>query len=110
MELLELARGLNSQASGCRCSGSIYKLALRRHRLGERSRPGRPSPEHRVYPYLLRCLAISRVNQVWAADITYIPMGRGFLYLVAIIDWYPPEEGLCAGLAGLQHPGRRFLR
>ncbi len=47
-----------------------------------------PAPEHPVYPYLLRNLAISRVNLVWAADITYIPMSRGFLYLVAILDWY----------------------
>ena len=47
-----------------------------------------PAPEHPVYPYLLRNLAICRANQVWAADITYIPMARGFAYLVAIIDWY----------------------
>ena len=44
--------------------------------------------KHRVYPYLLRGLEIVRPNQVWAADITYIPMRRGFLYLVAILDWY----------------------
>jgi putative transposase len=48
----------------------------------------KPAPEHAVYPYLLRNLTIARVNQVWAADITYIPLARGFLYLVAIIDWY----------------------
>jgi putative transposase len=47
-----------------------------------------PHPEHVVYPYLLRGLAISRVNQVWATDITYIPMKAGFVYLVAIMDWY----------------------
>lgn len=47
-----------------------------------------PHPEHPVYPYLLRGLEISRPNQVWAADITYIPMKTGFLYLVAIMDWY----------------------
>ena len=46
-----------------------------------------PHPEHRVYPYLLRGLAIERANQVWCADITYIPVRRGFLYLVAIMDW-----------------------
>ena len=44
-------------------------------------------PEHRVYPYLLKGLAIERPNQVWSADITYIPVQRGFLYLVAIMDW-----------------------
>jgi putative transposase len=46
------------------------------------------SPEHAKYPYLLRNLKASRVNQAWAADITYIPMAYGFVYLVAIIDWY----------------------
>ena len=44
-------------------------------------------PEHQVYPYLLRGLAIERADQVWAMDITYIPMARGFVYLAAIIDW-----------------------
>ena len=44
-------------------------------------------PAHRVYPYLLRQLAITRSNQVWAADITYIPMTRGFVYLFAVLDW-----------------------
>ena len=48
----------------------------------------KPAPEHAVYPYLLRNLTVSRINQVWAADITYIPMARGFVYLVAVIDWY----------------------
>ena len=47
----------------------------------------KPHPEHKVYPYLLRNLDISRANQVWAADITYIPMARGFCYLMAIMDW-----------------------
>ena len=51
-------------------------------------RTGRSAPEHRVYPYLLRNAQITRTNQVWAADITYLPMARGFLYLVAIMDWH----------------------
>ena len=46
------------------------------------------SPEHKVYPYLLQGLSIDRVDQVWCADITYIPMHRGWLYLVAVMDWY----------------------
>jgi len=46
-----------------------------------------PHPEHRIYPYLLRNMVIKRPNQVWCADITYIPVQRGFLYLVAIMDW-----------------------
>ena len=48
----------------------------------------RGSAEHRVYPYLLRNARISWPNQVWAADITYLPMARGFLYLVAVMDWH----------------------
>ena len=48
----------------------------------------RPHPENKIYPYLLRGLTINRPNQVWCADITYIPMRRGFLYLVAIMDWH----------------------
>ena len=53
-------------------------------------RPGtsRPAPERRVYPYLLRNTRITRPNQVWAADITYLPIARGFLYLVAVMDWH----------------------
>ena len=47
-----------------------------------------PAPEHPRYPYLLRNLEIKRINQVWAADITYIPLSSGYAYLVAIIDWY----------------------
>ena len=50
-------------------------------------RTSRPHPAHKVYPYLLRNLKIERPNQVWAADITYIPMARGFMYLVAVMDW-----------------------
>ena len=48
----------------------------------------RPHPEHRVFPYQLRGLAIERRNQVWAMDICYIPMRRGFVYLAAVMDWY----------------------
>jgi putative transposase len=47
-----------------------------------------PAQGHKVYPYLLRDLVTDRPNQVWAADVTYIPMARGFIYLVAIMDWY----------------------
>ena len=50
-------------------------------------RTSAPHPGHKTYPYLLRHLAIGRPNQVWCADITYIPMRRGFLYLVAVMDW-----------------------
>lgn len=48
----------------------------------------KPCPGHRVYPYLLRGVAIERVDQVWSTDITYVPMRSGFMYLAAVIDWY----------------------
>ena len=53
-----------------------------------RPNTSKATPEHRVYPYLLRGMTIDRVNQVWTSDITYIPMRDGFLYLVAVMDWY----------------------
>lgn len=53
----------------------------------QRPRTSAPHPEHRIYPYLLRDLPVERPNQVWCADITYIPMHRGFMYLVAVMDW-----------------------
>jgi putative transposase len=56
--------------------------------LAPKPNTSRPAPEHPTYPYLLRNVKISRVDQVWAADVTYIPMACGFAYLVAIMDWY----------------------
>ncbi len=47
-----------------------------------------PSPGHKVYPYLLKDVLIERPNQVWSSDITYVPLGQGYLYLVAVMDWY----------------------
>jgi putative transposase len=56
--------------------------------LYQKRNTSRRHPTHPVFPYLLRGLVIDRVNQVWAADITYIPMARGFVYLFAVIDWF----------------------
>jgi putative transposase len=53
-----------------------------------RPNTSKPAPGHKIYPYLLRGLKVERPNQVWATDITYIPMARGFVYLVAVVDWY----------------------
>jgi putative transposase len=53
-----------------------------------RPNTSKPAPGHKIYPYLLRNLAVTRPNQVWASDITYVPMARGFMYLVAIVDWF----------------------
>ncbi len=55
--------------------------------LGPKPRTTKPAPRPKIFPYLLRGNAIERPNQVWCADITYIPLGRGFLYRVAIMDW-----------------------
>jgi putative transposase len=53
-----------------------------------RPNTSKPAPGHRIYPYLLRGLTIEHPNQVWATDITYIPMARGFVYLAAVMDWF----------------------
>jgi putative transposase len=55
---------------------------------GPKPRTSASHPEHRIYPYLLRNVPIERVNQVWSTDITYIPMQQGWIYLVAIMDWF----------------------
>lgn len=70
-----------------------HRIRRLMHKIGitaiyQKPRTSDPHPKHRIYPYLLRDLAIKRPNQVWCADITYIPMRHGFLYLVAIMDWY----------------------
>jgi putative transposase len=64
----------------------MKKMAI--EALYQRPRTTTPAPGHKVYPYLLRDLEITRPNQVWAMDLTYIPMARGFVYLAAIIDWH----------------------
>ena len=53
-----------------------------------RPHTSKPAPGHKIYPYLLRHLVVERPNQVWAMDITYIPMARGFVYLAAVVDWF----------------------
>jgi len=53
-----------------------------------RPNTSKPAPAHKIYPYLLRKLAVTRPNQVWAMDLTYIPMARGFVYLCAVVDWF----------------------
>jgi putative transposase len=53
-----------------------------------RPNTSKPAPGHRIYPYLLRDIAVTRPNQVWAMDISYIPMARGFVYLAAVVDWF----------------------
>jgi len=56
--------------------------------LYRRPNTSKPAPGHTIFPYLLRKLPVTRPNQVWATDITYIPMARGFVYLAAVVDWF----------------------
>lgn len=56
--------------------------------LYRKPRTTKPEPGHKIYPYLLRNMPVTKANQVWAMDITYVPMARGFVYLAAVIDWY----------------------
>jgi putative transposase len=84
-----MLRGLVA-AEGCRVGRRHVKTLMRRmgiEVLYRRPRTTTPEPGHKIYPYLLRGLEITRPNQVWAMDITYIPMARGFVYLAVVLDW-----------------------
>jgi putative transposase len=78
-------------AEGCKIGRRHVKTLMRRmgiEALYRRPRTTKPEPGHKIYPYLLRGIEITRPNQVWAMDITYIPMERGFVYLAAVLDWF----------------------
>jgi putative transposase len=78
-------RDLGHDIGRSHVSTLMKKMGIRA--LYPKPRLSKPNPEHKIYPYLLRGMEISRSNQVWATDITYIPMAKGFCYLVAIMDW-----------------------
>jgi putative transposase len=85
-----MLRGLLA-AEGCKIGRRHVKTLMRRmgiEALYRRPRTTRPEPGHKIYPYLLRGIEITRPNQVWAMDITYIPMARGFAYLAVVLDWF----------------------
>jgi len=85
----QMARHMKRQ--GHKCGRHRMRRLMRLMRLVpiyQEPNTSKKHPAHKIYPYLLKGLAITRPNQVWCADITYIRMERGFLYLVAIIDWY----------------------
>ena len=78
-------------AEGCKIGRRHVKTLMQRmgiEALYRRPRTTKPEPGHKIYPYLLRGLAITRTNQVWAMDITYIPMARGCVYLAVVLDWF----------------------
>jgi len=83
-------RGLLA-AEGCKIGRRHVKTLMKRmgiEALYRRPRTTKPEPGHKIYPYLLRGMEIVRPNQVWAMDITYIPMARGFVYLAVVLDWF----------------------
>ncbi|MBW8854201.1 MAG: IS3 family transposase [Bradyrhizobium sp.] len=84
-----MLRGLLA-AEGCKIGRRHVKTLMRRmgiEALYRRPRTTKPEPGHKIHPYLLRGMEITRPNQVWAMDITYIPMARGFVYLAVVLDW-----------------------
>src|ERR1700757_4386246 len=85
-----MRRGLLA-TEGCKIGRRHVRTLMRRmgiEALYRRPRTTTPEPGHKVYPYLLRGIEITRPNQVWAMDITYIPMARGFVYLAVVLDWF----------------------
>src|SRR6202162_3167871 len=78
-------------AEGCKIGRRHVKTLMQRmgiEALYRRPRTTKPEPGHKIYPYLLRGIEITQPNQVWAMDITYIPMERGFVYLAVVLDWF----------------------
>jgi len=85
-----MLRGLLA-AEGCKVGRRHVKTLMQRmgiEALYRRPRTTKPEPDHKIYPYLLGSIEIARPNQVWAMDITYIPMARGFVYLAVVLDWF----------------------
>jgi len=85
-----MLRGLLA-AEGCKIGRRHVKTLMKRmgiEALYRRPRTTKPEPGQKIYPYLLRGMEIVRPNQVWAMDITYIPMARGFVYLAVVLDWF----------------------
>nr|WP_278423197.1 IS3 family transposase [Brucella anthropi] len=81
-----LLKGEGLEVGRLHVSTLMKKMSL--EAIYRRPNTSKPTPGHKIYPYLLRKLAVTRPNQVWAMDITYIPMARGFVYLCAVVDWF----------------------
>ena len=84
--LRDLLRGEGIAIGRQRVARMMKRMGI--EALYRRPNTSKPAPGHKIYPYLLRGLAVDRPNQVWAMDITYIPMARGFVYLTAVVDWF----------------------
>ena len=104
-----MLRGLLA-AEGSKIGRRHVKTLMRRmgiEALYRRPRTSKPEPGHKIYPYLLRGIEIARPNQVWAMDITYIAMARGFVYLAVVLDWFSRRV---LSWARIDHDGGRVLR
>src|SRR5258707_1399477 len=96
-----MLRGLLA-AEGCKIGRRHVKTLMKRmgiEALYRRPRTTKPAPGPQIYPDLLRGIEIARPNQVWAMDITYIPMARGFVYLAVVLDWFSRRVLSWRGLA-----------
>jgi putative transposase len=82
----DLLRGEGTVIGRERVAAMMRRMSI--EALYRRPNTSKPAPGHKIYPYLLRNLDVVRPNQVWAMDITYIPMARGFVYLAAVLDWF----------------------
>jgi len=86
IKMTEWLRGQDYRVNPKRVRRLLRKMGLAA--IYPQPKTTKPGEGHKIYPYLLRNLAITQVNQVWSTDITYIPMPRGFMYLVAVMDWF----------------------
>jgi|SRR5271166_633867 len=84
--LRDLLRGEGVTISRERVARMMRRMGI--EAMYRRPNTSKPAPGHKIFPYLLRGVAVERPNQVWAMDITYIPMARGFVYLAAVVDWF----------------------
>ena len=84
--LRDLLRGESVAIGRERVASMMRRIGI--EALYRRPHTSKPADGHKIYPYLLRGLVVERANQVWAMDITYIPMARGFVYLAAVVDWF----------------------
>jgi putative transposase len=81
-----LLTGEGHEVGRCHVATLMKKMGI--EAIYRRPNTSKPTPGHKIYPYLLRNLSVTRPNQVWAMDLTYIPMARGFVYLCAVVDWF----------------------
>ena len=84
--LRDLLNGEGFKVGRDRVAGMMKRMGI--EAIYRRPNTSKPAPGHKIYPYLLRKMAVIRPNQAWAMDITYIPMARGFVYLAAVVDWF----------------------